>query len=88
MQYETDTKTKRGKTTNFKTITLECVIDVLPLIIFFIFFHPGHSYSNLQPINYWEKFLNQKNFLKQYTHANFFFSLAKGMASSVLCFIL
>ena len=53
-----------------------------------IFFRPGHSNSNLQPINYWKTFPNQIHVLKQYTYANFSFNLAKGMDSSVLCFAL
>ena len=59
-----------------KAITLGCLIDVpptpTPANYFLIFFHPGHSYSNLLPINYWEKFPNQKNVLKQYSYADFF----------------
>ena len=43
------------------------------LINFSIFFHPGHSYSSSSPpINYWGKFPTQKNFLKQYSYADFF----------------
>ena len=53
--------------------TLGCLLDCPPpLINFLIFFHPGHSYSNPLPINYWGKFPNQTNFLKQYTCADFF----------------
>ena len=53
--------------------TLGCLIDSPPpLINFLIFFHPGHPCSNPPPINYWGKFPNQTNFLKQYTYADFF----------------
>ena len=76
MEYETEIKTWREKTTNFKTKrNYPGVPNRYPpplLINFLIFFRPGHSYSNLQPINYWEKFPKQKNFLKQYTYANLF----------------
>ena len=42
-----------------------------PLLInFSIFFHPGHSYSNPPPINYWGKFPTETNVLKQYTCAD------------------
>ena len=42
-----------------------------PLLInFSIFFHPGHSYSNPPPINYWGKFPTKTNFLKQYSCAD------------------
>ena len=73
-----------------KAITLECIIGFPPplLINDLIFFRPGHSNSNLQPINYWKTFPNQIHVLKQCTYANFSFNLAKGMDSSVLCFAL
>ena len=85
-------KTRRGKTSNFKTKSNYSWVHnsfPLPLLINdLIFFRPGHSNSNLQPINYWKTFPNQIHVLKQYTYANFSFNLAKGMDSSVLCFAL
>ena len=47
---------------------------------FSIFLHPGHSYSNLPPINYWGKFPTQANFLKRYTYAD-------RSDPSVVCFV-
>ena len=83
MQYETETETRRDFKTksNYSRVPYRRSPTLPPpftplspplLIIFLIFLHPEHSYSSLQSINYWEKFRNQKNFLKQYTYAYFF----------------
>ena len=65
--------------------TLECLIDVPPLINFSVFFHIGRSYSNPPPappppllhpclLIIGESFQsrNLDGFLKQYTYADFF----------------
>ena len=50
-----------------------------------LFVHPGHSYSNLPPINYWREFPTQTNFLKQDTYADFAISQKEQPVCSVFC---
>ena len=54
----------------------------------FFFFHLEHSFFPQPPISYWQKFPTQKNFLKQYTYADFFaISQKEQPNSTVFCFV-
>ena len=54
----------------------------------FFFFHLEHSFFPQPPISYWQKFPTQKNFLKQYTYADFFAISQKEHPNSIVfCFV-
>ena len=50
-----------------------------------LFFHPGHSYSNPTPINYWGEFPTQTNFLEQHTYVDFAISQKEQPVCSAFC---
>ena len=73
----------------FRYIYISYANGYPPLLINFLnFFHPGHSYPNPLPINYWGKFPTETNFLKQYPCAEFFaISQKEWPICSGFCFV-
>ena len=63
-------------------------VFLLQRFFWYLFFFFFFSFFPQPPISYWQKFPTQKNFLKQYTYADFFAISQKEQPNSIVfCFV-